>query len=32
MVIGDVSMQADPDGDGEILVVWVRPVHQEYHR
>jgi hypothetical protein len=26
MVIGDVSMQPDPDGDGEVLVVSVRPV------
>src|SRR5664280_1873697 len=25
MVIGDVTVQADPDGDGEILVVSVRP-------
>ena len=25
MVIGDVKMQPDPDGDGEILVVSVRP-------
>jgi transposase len=25
MVIGDVTMQPDPDGDGEILVVSVRP-------
>src|SRR5664279_4786892 len=24
-VIGDVTVQADPDGDGEILVVSVRP-------
>src|SRR5664279_5306913 len=25
MVIGEVTVQADPDGDGEILVVSVRP-------
>ena len=25
MVVGDVTMQPDPDGDGEILVVSVRP-------
>ena len=25
MVVGDVSMHPDPDGDGEILVVSVRP-------
>src|SRR5450631_3323939 len=25
MVIGDVTVQADPDGDGEVLVVSVRP-------
>src|SRR5664280_3295115 len=25
MVIGDVTMQPDPDGDGEVLVVSVRP-------
>ena len=25
MVVGDVAMQPDPDGDGEVLVVSVRP-------
>src|SRR5664279_2384986 len=25
MVVGDVTMQPDPDGDGEVLVVAVRP-------
>src|SRR5664279_4018202 len=25
MVVGDVTMQPDPDGDGEVLVVSVRP-------
>ena len=25
MVIEDVTVQTDPDGDEEILVVWVRP-------
>jgi len=25
MVVGDVTVQVDPDGDGEVLVVSVRP-------
>ena len=25
MVVGDVTIQPDPDGDGEVLVVSVRP-------